>query len=182
MVPAYCFRDLGPRELHAADDLVSDRRVIRHFAKLVGIERAGLAKKAAIDRDLADVVKVSRAAESGNFARIHAHGIADGGGVSSHAQRMSVNVDVLDVNRGGESFERIIVETVQISHQAQVFGDALRDGLGQCMIVNSECDVAAQQCESIEFAVFIESIAGAPAERDYSGKAASRFQRRETFE
>ena len=62
-----------------------------------------------------------------HFARLHAHGFADGGGVAADAQRVAVNVDVLYVDGGGKGFERVVVEAVQRSHQAQIFGDALRD-------------------------------------------------------
>ena len=66
--------------------------------------------------------------------------------------------------------------------ETQVFRDALRDGLRQGMILNRQRNVAAQQLECVEFAVFIKSIAGTPAEGDDSGQAASGLQRGKTLE
>ena len=40
---------------------------------------------------------------------------------SVDAQGVSVNIYVLDVNGGGESFEGVVVETVQRSEQPEVF-------------------------------------------------------------
>ncbi len=108
---------------------------------------------------------------------LHAHGLADGGGVAADAQRVAVNVDVLYVDGGGEGFEGVVVETVQRGHEPQIFGNALRDGLGQRVILHGQRDVAAQQFECVEFAVFIERIAGTAAESDDSGQASSGFQR-----
>ena len=86
-----------------------------------GIERSGLAEEAAIDGNFSDVVQISRAAQRGDFARLHAHGFADGGSIAANAQRVAMNVDVLHVDGGGEGFERVVVEAVQRSHEPQIF-------------------------------------------------------------
>ena len=113
---------------------------------------------------------------------LHAHGLADGGGVAADAQRVPVNVDVLYVDGGGKGFERVVVETVQRRHEPQIFRNTLRDGLRERVILNRQRDVAAEQFERIEFAVFVERIAGSAAESDDSGKASSGFQGREALE
>ncbi len=86
VMPSHGFVNLGPGKLHAADDLMTDYCVIRHLAKLFGIERLRFAEQTAIDGDLANIVKIPGAAESGDFAGIHAHRFTDGGGVAAHAQ------------------------------------------------------------------------------------------------
>ncbi len=113
MVPAHSFRNLGPRELHTADNLVANGGVVRHLTKLFRVERARLAEQAAIDGYFSDVVQITGAAQSGDVAWLHAHGLADGGGVATYAQRVAVNVHVLDVDGGGKGFEGVVVETVQ---------------------------------------------------------------------
>ena len=40
-----------------------------------------------------------------------------------------MNVDVLHVDGGRKSFERVVIKTVQGSHQPQIFGDSLGQGL-----------------------------------------------------
>ena len=99
--------------------------------------------------------------------------LANRGGVTADAQGVAVNVDVFDVDGGGESFERVVVESMQRSHQPQVFRDALRHGLGQRVILYREGDVGAEQFERVEFAVFIERVARAATECDNSGEPAS---------
>src|SRR5215471_10521919 len=95
---------------------------------------------------------------------------------------MTVNVDVLDVDRGSEGLEGIVVETMQRSHQAQVLRDALGDGLRQDVILHGESDVTAKEVEGIEFAVFVVSIARSAAQRNDSSKTASSFQGRKALE
>jgi hypothetical protein len=51
---------------------------------------------------------------------------------------VAVNVDVLHVDGGGERFERVVIEAVQRSHEPQVFGDPLRQRLGQRMVVHGQ--------------------------------------------
>ena len=97
--------------------------------------------------------------------------------VTADAQGVAVNVDVLHVDGGGESFERVVIETVQRGHEAQIFGNSLRDGLGERVILHGERDVAAQEFERVEFAVFIECVAGAAAEGDHAGETTCGFQR-----
>ncbi len=182
VMPAHGFGNFRPRKLHATDDLVTDRGVIGHLAKFFGIESTGLSEEAAIDGDLADVVQVSGAAQRGDFVGIHSQCFADCCGVTSDAQGMSVNCDVLYIDRGGEGFESVVVEAVQRGHEAQIFRDTLRDGLRESMILNRESHVAAEQVEGVEFAVFIECVSGTASEGDNSSEAASGFERRETLE
>ncbi len=50
------------------------------------------------------------------------------------------------------------------------------------MILNGQRDVAAQQFQRVQFAVFIQRIAGTPAQGNHSGQAASGLQWSEAFE
>ncbi len=50
------------------------------------------------------------------------------------------------------------------------------------MILNGQRNVAAQQIECVEFAVFIERIPGTAAQGDHSRQSSSGFQRGEAFE
>jgi hypothetical protein len=86
-----------------------------------------------------------------------------------------MNVHVFDVDGCGKSFQRVVVKAMQRCHEAQIFGNALRDGLGQSMILNRQCDVAAQQFQRVQFAGFIQRVAGPAAESDDSGQPPSRF-------
>src|SRR5580692_9001383 len=136
VMPADRLWNFRPGKFDAADDLVADCRVVGHFAELFGIERSDFAEEAAIDGNFANVVQIAGAAQGGDFAGLHAHGFANGGGVAADAQGVPVNVDVLHVDGGGEGFERVVVETVKRRHEAEIFGDALRYGLGERVILD----------------------------------------------
>src|SRR4029077_6131883 len=113
MMPAHDLRNFGPGKLNPADDLVTDDRVIRHRTEFVRIECARFPEQMLIHRYLADVVEISGGTQSCRLARIKPQGFSDGGRVASHAQGMSLNVDVLNVDRGSEGFQRVVVEPVQ---------------------------------------------------------------------
>src|SRR6266446_2916640 len=70
-----------------------------------GVMRGGLAKQVLVYRDFADIVQISCRAKCRNVAGLHAHGFSYSRGVASNAQRVTVNVYMLDVNGGRESFE-----------------------------------------------------------------------------
>src|SRR5260370_14141127 len=112
MVPTYGLWNLRPGKLNAADNLMTDGGMVGHLAEFLGIERPRLAKEAAVDSDFADVMQIPRAAQSRDFAGFHPHGLADCGGVPSYAQRVSVNVDMFNVDGGGEGLQSVVVETV----------------------------------------------------------------------
>src|SRR4029077_13659481 len=126
--------------------------------------------------------QISGTAQGGDFVGVHAHGVSDGGGVSANAQGVPMNVDMLDVNSGGEGFKRIVIEAVQRGHQTQVLGDALRDRLRQGMILNRKRDEAAEQFKGVESATCVERFAGASAKSDDAAKTSSGFQRSEALE
>ena len=90
---------------------------------------------------------------------------------------MPVNVDVFHIDCGGEGFKGIIVKAVQRSHQLQIFRNALRDGLGQRVVLHGQGDVGAQQFQRIQFVVFIEGIARPAAQSDHSGKPSAGLER-----
>ena len=72
VMPTNGLGDLWPGELHAAHDMVTQGRVIGHLAEFIWIERPCFAKEASVDGDFTNVVEISGAAESGDFAGIHA--------------------------------------------------------------------------------------------------------------
>src|SRR5579864_1219713 len=101
-MPAHDLRNSRPGELHSGDNLMSNGSVIGHFLKLIRIERAGLAKQPLVHGNFANVVEISSRTQGGDLVGIHAEGVSDARGVTAHAKRMSVNVDVLYINSGGE--------------------------------------------------------------------------------
>src|SRR5271156_2710182 len=90
MVPAHRLVNLRPRKLNAADNLMANHRVVRHLAKLLGIERSRLAEQSPVDRHLTDVVQISGAEQSSHFAGIRSHRFPDRGGIAAYAQRVAV--------------------------------------------------------------------------------------------
>ena len=126
VVPAYDFRNLRPRKMHAADDLMPDYGVVGHFAKLFRIERRRLAEQSLIHRHLANVVEISRRAQRGSLGWLHSHRFSDRLGVAADAQGMSMNVHVLHVDGGGEGFESVVVEPMQRGEQTQIFRNSMR--------------------------------------------------------
>src|SRR6266850_1001757 len=58
MVPAHNFRNLRPRKLDVADNLMSHHGVIGHLAEFLRIERRGLAEETLVHRHFADVMQV----------------------------------------------------------------------------------------------------------------------------
>ncbi len=89
---------------------------------------------------------------------------------------MAVNVDVLNVDGGGEGFERVVVETVQRGQQAQVFGDTLRQRLAEGVILDGQRHVVAEHFKSVERVFFVERIPLAATESDDSDELAANFQ------
>ncbi len=54
--------------------------------------------------------------------------------------------------------------------------------LRESVVLNGERDVAAEKFESVEFAVFVERVAGAAAQSDNSGQTSDCLQRGEALE
>ena len=79
---------------------------------------------------------------------------------------MAVNVHMLHVDGRGEGFERGVVKAVERSQQAQVLGNALRQGLRQHVVLNGNRHIVAQQVEGSQFLVVEESVAFAASQRD----------------
>src|SRR5712671_5765572 len=87
-----------------------------------------------------------------------------------------MNVDVFDVDGGGESFESVVVEPVQRSQQPQVFGNALCERLAESVILNGQRHVVAQHFKSVEGVFFVCRFAGPASEGDHSGELSPNFQ------
>src|SRR5208282_855197 len=93
-----------------------------------------------------------------------------------------MNVDVFDVDGSGESYERVVVESVQLGQQAQVFGNPLCQGLGERVILYGQRHVMAQHFESVERVLFIDRVAETASEGDYTGELSPDFQRANALE
>ena len=93
-----------------------------------------------------------------------------------------MNVYVFDVDGGGKSLERVVVKTVERGHEAQIFRDALREGLAESVVLNGQRNIVAQHFERIERIFFVESVAGAAAQGNRAGEFAADFERAEAFE
>src|SRR5258708_3825314 len=111
MMPAHRLVNLRPGELHAFDNLITDNSVVRHLAKFLGVQRPRLPEQAAVDRNLANIVQVARAAQGRHLAGIDAHSLADGGGIAADAQRVTVNVDMLYINRSCEGLDSRVIKS-----------------------------------------------------------------------
>ena len=93
-----------------------------------------------------------------------------------------MNVDVFDVDGGGEGFERIVVKPVQRGQQPQIFGNPLRQRLAEGVILNGQRHVVAQHFKSVERVFFVQCIAGPASQGDHSGKLSPNFQRADALE
>src|SRR5260370_27786241 len=113
MMEADDFGNLRPGKLHLAADLMPNDSVVPHLAVFFRIELRSFSEQSLIDGNLADVVQIARRAERRNIAGVHSQGFADRLGVTPDPQRVSMNVDVFDIDGGGESFERVVVESMQ---------------------------------------------------------------------
>ena len=100
---------------------MSDHSMVRHLAEFLGIERSWFAEQALVHRNFPDVVQIAGGAQGRNITRFHPHGFPDSSGITSHSQRVAMNVDMLYIDRIGEGLQRGVVETMQGSQQAQVF-------------------------------------------------------------
>src|SRR5208283_5535111 len=76
-----------------------------------------------------------------------------------------MNVDVFDVDGGGESFERVVVEPVQRGQQ-----------LAESVILNGQCHVVAKHFKSVERVFFVHRFAGAASQGDHSCQLSPHFQ------
>ncbi len=79
---------------------------------------------------------------------------------------MSLNIDVLDVDRGGESFERIVVKVMQRGQQSQIFRNALRQGLPQTVILNRQRHEVTEHLKRFQRVYFVGHIARAASQRN----------------
>ena len=81
---------------------MADGRVIAHLAGFLSVELGSFFKEPLVNGNFAYVVQITSRTQRCYVRRIHAHRFADGLGVAANAQRVAVNVDVLDVDGGGE--------------------------------------------------------------------------------
>src|SRR6267378_4832531 len=93
-----------------------------------------------------------------------------------------MNVDVFDVDGGGESFERVVVKPVQRGQEPQVFGNPLCQRLAESVILNGQRHVVAQHFKSVERVFFVCRFAGPASQSDHSGELSPNFQRTNTLE
>src|SRR5690349_3666677 len=112
MMPAHNVRHLWPREMHTRDDAVADGGVVGDLAKLFWIEAVGLAEEALIDSNLAYVVEIGGRTNACHVGGSQAQGFCHRCGIAGDAQRMPLQMNVLDVDCGGEGLECAVVESV----------------------------------------------------------------------
>src|SRR5208282_3222404 len=93
-----------------------------------------------------------------------------------------MNVDVFDVDGGGESFERVVIEPVQRGQQAQVFRDPLCQRLAERVILNRQRHVVAQHFKSVERVFFVQGFAGLASRGDGPDQLSPDFQRANALE
>lgn len=93
-----------------------------------------------------------------------------------------MNIDVFDVDCGGERFKRVVIEAVQRGKKAQVFRDALSQRLAESVILDRQRHVVAQHLKGFERVFFVHRIAGAASEGDYSGEFAPDSKRADALE
>src|SRR5439155_23240244 len=98
------------------------------------------------------------------------------------AQRVPMNVHMLHINGCRKGLERRVVETVQGSHESQIFRDPLRQSLRQCLVLNSQRNVMAEQIQSFELVLFVERISLPAAQSRHPHQLASDLERRNAFE
>src|SRR5262249_27316991 len=101
----------------------------------------------------------------------------DSGSIARHPHRVSMNVDVFDVDGTGESLERIVVEAMQRSEQAQVFRYPLRQGLREGVVMNRERNITTHQLKGFETILVVGIVFLAAPERDQANQFAASFQR-----
>ena len=156
--------------------------MVAHLAGFFRVELRRFSEQPLIDGNHANVVQIARRAQRRHLGRFHPQRFADRLGVAAHAQRVAVNVDVFDVDRGGESFQRVVVEPVQRGQQPQVFGDPLCQRLAESVILNGQCHVVAQHLKSVELVFFVQGIARPASEGNHSNQLSPDLQRANALE
>ncbi len=85
-----------------------------------------------------------------------------------------MNVHIFHVDGSCKRFQRSVIKSVQGGHQAQIFCDALRQGLGERMILHRQRNVVAKQAHGAELRGFVRRIARAATESDNACQFARR--------
>ncbi len=161
---------------------MANHGVIGHFAEFLRIQRTRLPEEPLIYRYLADVVQVTGRAQRGYVAGFHAHGLTNRRGIAANPQRVSMYVDVLDVNGCREGFQSRVVEAVKRGKKPKILRDALSQSLCQYVVLHSDRHVVAQQFERVQFFGIVERISFPAAERYNTDQLVADFQRRDALE
>src|SRR5512135_2469963 len=95
---------------------------------------------------------------------------------------MPANVDVLDVDGGGEGFQRAVVEVVDGGQQVKVFGDACLQRAAQVVVVDRQRDVVGDQREAVQLVAAIKRLPIAAPQGDGSHQLVLHAQRGHALE
>src|SRR5208337_2678843 len=93
-----------------------------------------------------------------------------------------MDVDVFDVDGGGEGLESVVVKPVQRGQQAQVFGNPLRQRLAESVVLNGQRHVVTQHFKRIERVFFVHCFALPAPQGDYADELSSNSQRANALE
>ena len=95
---------------------------------------------------------------------------------------MPVNIYMLYVDGVGESFERVVIETVKRSHEPKIVGNPLRQRLRERMVLHGQRNVMAQQVKILQAFFVVECICFAPTQRNRTDQFPRNFQRSDATE
>src|SRR5215471_13265759 len=95
---------------------------------------------------------------------------------------MPVDVDVLNVDGGGEGFERIVVKTVERRQQAQVLRNTLGQRLMKAVVLDRQRDIVCQYLQAVERVFFVDRIGWSSAQGNHANKFAANLQRADALE
>ena len=97
------------------------RHTSQYQLRFAWLQRARLAEKIFVHRDLAYIVQVSGGAHLADLGGVHAHRFRHARGVPAHTQAVTLHLDGFHVNGGGEGGQCVVPEGMNGSHQLQVF-------------------------------------------------------------
>ena len=127
-------------------------------------------------------MQISRRAQGRNFILVHAYCVPDCRRIPPHTQRVAVNVHMLHINGSRESFQSVVIKTMQRCHQAQVFRNSLGQSLRERVVLDGERNIVAQQIERLQSLFVVGRVAIMPAEGNCPNQLSRNFQRRHAFE
>src|SRR5438128_11573639 len=95
---------------------------------------------------------------------------------------MAMDVYMFDVYGSSKRFQGVVIKTVQRSHQPQVLGNSLCQGLGQSVVLDGQVYITTEQTQGLELVIVIESIAFAAAQNHQADEFSADLQRCDALE